>query len=85
MVVVVNVVDVFVVFMNVVVMIVDVVVVVVEVVVIVGVVVMVGGQMGDVVVLMVVAFSVVGELGRRGRVTNAVMEGIVVSTMVCVA
>ena len=62
----VNVVEVFMVFVDVVVVIVDVVVVVVEVVVVVGVVVMVSGQVGEVIVLMIVAFSVVGKVSGGG-------------------
>ena len=65
-VVVVDVVFVFVILVNVMMMIVDVLVVVVEVVVVVGVVVMVGGQVGDVIVLMIVAFSVVGKVSGGG-------------------
>merc|ERR1719309_247248 len=75
----------FVVFVDVVVVIVDVVVVVVEGVVVVGVVVMVSSQVGQVIVLMIVAFSVVGKVSGGGRVANAMMEGVVVASVVSMA
>ena len=51
----------------------------------VGVVMVVGGQVGDVVVLMVVTLVAVGEVGAGGRVTDAVVNAVVIPFVVAMA
>ena len=80
-----DVVFVLVVFVDVVMVVVDVFVVVVEMVVVVGVVVMVGGQVGDVVVLVVVAFGVVRELSIGRGESHSMMEAVIVTTEMSMA
>jgi len=84
-VVVVDVVFVLVVFVDVVMVVMDVFVVVVEMVVIVGVVVMVGGQVGDVVMLMIMAFGVVVEVSIGGRMADSMMEAVMIAAVMGMA